>query len=318
MESTLSQSPKAQRKTAHQKWLGRVFSHPWIFLLFVGLALSSASVEAATVRDGYFQTSDGVRLHYLEAGKGPETILFIPGWLMPAAVFEFQAFSLSERFRVIVFDPRSHGKSEVGRGMHTPERRSRDLHELLQTVQPTRPILAGWSLGVMEVLDYLAKYKPENIAGLVLIDNSIGEGRPPSAPKSSAPKAESAPKSREESLKEFTLSLTNKPLSKGMFETIYASALQVPPDLARQLINKPFPREYWRDTLLNQQMPILYAIRPRFEEQGRLLVSKRPRQASMEVFREAGHALFLDEPRRFNNLIESFADHVWNSSTRSR
>jgi non-heme chloroperoxidase len=302
---------------AVRRGLGRV-----LFFGIAGLvgwmALGERRALGARVREGYFETSDGVRLHYLEAGKGPETLVFVPGWLMPAAVFEGQVRGLSERFRVVAFDPRSQGKSQVGQGQHTPERRSRDLHELMQAVQPVRPILVGWSLGVMEVLDYLAKYPLDSVAGLVLIDNSIGEGRPPGASKSAKSEGASRPKTREESLRQFTLELTAKPLPKGLFETIYASALQVPAATARELIQKPFPREYWRDTLLAQRVPILYAVRPRFEEQGRILISKRPRQASLEVYREAGHALFLDEPERFNRMVEQFADHVWDSSKKPR
>lgn len=295
--------------------MGRLSWVSLMLLFFLGCL--ERRVGAASVRDRYFETSDGVRLHYCEAGQGPETLVFVPGWLMPAAVFEPQVRGLSDRFRVVVFDPRSQGQSEVGKGAHTPERRSRDLHELLQVTRPTRPILAGWSLGVMEVLDYLAKYKPEGVAGLVLIDNSIGEGRPPASSKSSKPSS-LPPQSREDYLREFTQSLTAKPMSRGMFETIFTSAKQVPADIARELINKPFPREYWRDTLLAQRVPILYVVRPRFEEQGRLLVGKRPGQASMEVFQGAGHALFLDEPRRFNALVERFADWVWNSNAPAR
>jgi non-heme chloroperoxidase len=284
----------------------------WIVLL------AESGAEAASLRDRYFETSDGVRLHYWEGGQGPETLVFVPGWLMPAAVFEPQIRGLSDRYRVVVFDPRSQGKSEVGKGAHTPERRSRDLHELLEVLRAKRPILAGWSLGVMEVLDYLAKYQPKEVAGLVLIDNSIGEGRPPAPSKSSSSSPSAATQSREEYLREFTRSLTAKPMSAGMFDAIFSSARQVPADIAKQLLNKPFPREYWRDTLLAQRVPIFYAVRPRFEEQGRLLVGKRPGQASMEVFREAGHALFLDEPQRFNELVERFADRVWGANLRAR
>ncbi len=35
------------------------------------LFISPALHGAATVKDGFFTTSDGVRLHYLESGAGP-------------------------------------------------------------------------------------------------------------------------------------------------------------------------------------------------------------------------------------------------------
>jgi len=278
-------------------------------IVFLFLALPSL-IAAAPLRDCYFKASDGVRLHYIEAGKGADTLIFVPGWMMPAAVFEAQVKGLSDQYRVIAFDPRSQGKSELFTGAHTPSLRSRDLQELLKEVGAVNPILIGWSLGVMEVLDYLARYKHSPIAGLVLIDNSIGEGQPPSSGKSSS-KSKAPVKDRAAYLKDFTLGLTKKPMPRGLYDTIFASASRMPRSVAQELVNKPYPREYWRDTLLKQKVPILYVIRPRFQEQGQILTAKRPRLARVEVFPEAGHALFIDEPEKFNRILSQFAQKTW-------
>jgi non-heme chloroperoxidase len=273
-------------------------------LLFIFL---NGKISAASINNRYFETSDHARLHYLEAGKGKQTLVFVPGWLMPAAVFEKQLEGLSKEYRVLAFDPRCQGKSEVHPGPYTPKRRSKDIDEFLHHAGVDSCILAGWSLGVMEVLDYLAKHHPRNVQGLILIDNSIGEGTPPRSSGSS----QSPSTNREERMRSFTASLTKKPLSRRLFETIYRSAIQVPSPVASELIQKPFPREYWRDTLLAQKVPVLYAIRPRFSEQGALLLAKRPALASVEIFPQAGHALFLDEPERFNLITSAFARRVF-------
>ena len=169
------------------------------------------------------------------------------------------------------------------------------------------------------MLDYLAHYQPTDLAGLVLIDNSIGEGSPPGGGGSSkSSSGASAPKDRSAYLRDFTLSLTKKPLSDPLFKAIYASTLQVPQAAARELLRKPYPREYWRDTLLAQSVPVLYAIRPRYEEQGEALLRKRPGLARVELFTEAGHALFLDEPARFNSVVTAFAEKTWALAPKGR
>ena len=296
-------------------WKRRVLGVFSVFLLRAALWNGTASADSA--KDCFFKTSDGVRLHYVEAGKGDRTIVFAPGWMMPASVFDAQVRELSKKHRVVAFDPRSQGKSEVFHGSHSPERRCKDLDELLRAAKADGPILAGWSLGVMEVLDYLAHYKPTNLAGLILIDNSIGEGGSPGAASAPPPKVSSTkplpepdPDQRAAYLKRFTLGLTKKPMAPAMFDAIFASARQVPYPAARELINKPYPRAYWRDTLLAQRVPILYAVRPRFEAQGRMLCAKRPGQAQLEVFSDAGHALFIDEPARFNRLVGEFVERA--------
>jgi pimeloyl-ACP methyl ester carboxylesterase len=137
-------------------WKRRVLGVFGVFLLRAALWNGTASADSA--KDCFFKTSDGVRLHYVEAGKGDRTIVFVPGWMMPASVFDAQVRELSKKHRVVAFDPRSQGKSEVFHGSHSPERRCKDLDELLRAAKADGPILAGWSLGVMEVLDYLAHY----------------------------------------------------------------------------------------------------------------------------------------------------------------
>ena len=86
------------------------------------------------------------------------------------------------------------------------------------------------------------------------------------------------------------------------------SALQVPAGVANQLIAQPYPRTYWREIVARQQVPVLYVIRPRLREQGEALLARKGAQlAQVEVFDDAGHALFVDAAPRFNALTAEFA-----------
>ena len=103
-------------------------------------------VQAATAgnpspaQSGFFTTSDGVRLHYLQAGQG-RSILFVPGWTMPAWIWEHQIAHFSRHYRVVAFDSRSHGNSERVTEGHYPNRLARDIRELTQHLEaaPDRP-----------------------------------------------------------------------------------------------------------------------------------------------------------------------------------
>src|SRR5205814_8790522 len=64
------------------------------------IALAAGSVSAADSKEGSFTTSDGVRLHYIEAGSG-DGLVMIPGWSQSAAQFKHQLSGLSDRYRVI-------------------------------------------------------------------------------------------------------------------------------------------------------------------------------------------------------------------------
>ena len=75
----------------------------------------------------------------------------------------------------------------------------------------------------------------------------------------------------------------------------------------------------WRSTTLKLQeaaaqrmavrAPLLYVVTPQFAAQAGNLKRNRP-ATEVAVFERAGHALFVDEPDRFNALLEGFVARV--------
>lgn len=55
---------------------------------------------------------NGVRLHYVERGSGPEAIVFSDSYLVDWSDFKPQIDALSDRYRRIAFDHLGHGPSE--------------------------------------------------------------------------------------------------------------------------------------------------------------------------------------------------------------
>ena len=279
------------------------------FLMLSGATWGSL---ATPLKSHFFLTSDGVELHYLEAGQAHQTIVFIPGWLMPAAIFENQLAELSKNYRVLALDPRSQGQSELTTKSHAPQRRIDDIREFLVAAKVEEFVLAGWSLGVLEVLDYLANHQPTGLKGLILIDNSVGEGRPPQPRGSNLRDSLNNPVKRETYLREFSQGMFKQPPPSDMMTAVLESVLRVPSPVALQLINQPYPREHWRDTLAKQLVPVLYAIRPRFKDQAESLLNKRPTELiEIQVFEIAGHALFVDDAGRFNSAVRTFCQKAF-------
>src|SRR5580658_5222123 len=153
--------------------------------LLLGLALCRVA-PAQTIQAGaiewdaiphteshFFTTTDGVRLHYLEAGpRAAHTIVFVPGWTMPAWIWRPQIIAFAPTYHVIAFDPRGQGDSEVAPAGYDPERRGRDIGELLARLGPTPALVVGWSLGVLDTLADVHIDGDAHLAGLVLVDNS--------------------------------------------------------------------------------------------------------------------------------------------------
>jgi microsomal epoxide hydrolase len=140
----------------------------------------SASSLAAQTKSGFFKTSDGISIHYLEAGAG-RPIVFIPGWTMPAWIWQKQIDEFSRKYHVIAIDPRSQGESDKPIFGHLPETRARDYKELVDHLDLKQPILVGWSMACAELLKYAEQFGSDNIGGLVLVDGFIPEKDEPAS-----------------------------------------------------------------------------------------------------------------------------------------
>jgi non-heme chloroperoxidase len=115
------------------------------------LLVQTAVAVSPEVKGGFFRTTDGVRLHYLEAGRGPG-ILFEPGWIMPAWIWEAQPRNFAEHYHVVALDLRSQGDSDKRSDHNYPERRAQDINELVSHLKLSPVVLVGWSLGGNELL----------------------------------------------------------------------------------------------------------------------------------------------------------------------
>ena len=264
-------------------------------ILALLLAPAPGYADSAT-----FTTSDDVRLHYETRGAG-RPMVFLPGWSMPASIYEAQLAHFSKTHRVLALDPRSQGQSDIARSGHEPERRARDVHELLEHEKLEDVILVGWSLGVLDTLAYTHYHGASRVRALVLVDNSVGEGTPPKPSNFLKELAENRPRAVER----FVRGMFRRPQSEQYYRALTASALRTPYAASVELLSYPRPREFWRDALYAAQCPVLYMVTPKFAEQAEI-VQRRAPHAEVAVFNAAGHALFVDEPERFNRTVERF------------
>jgi len=120
--------------------------------LLCGLVLSGLAAttgQSSPIKDGRAEVAKGVQLHYLEAGdsKADSALVFIPGWRLPAYLWNEQLKTFSKNYRVIAIDSRSQGSSTVTTDGNSPEVRARDLHAFLGSVGIAHAVLVGWSQG---------------------------------------------------------------------------------------------------------------------------------------------------------------------------
>src|SRR3989304_3120188 len=161
----------------------RTVSGTKLLLGFLVCCVSAVSAHAGAykvpgTKDGFVTTPDGVKIHYVEAGTG-QAILFVPGWTMPAWIWEKQIAHFSKTHRVVAMDPRSQGESQQTTEGHYPAARARDIKAVVDRLKLAPVVLVGWSMGVTEIASYVDQFGTADLAGLVLVDGIAGSDPEP-------------------------------------------------------------------------------------------------------------------------------------------
>lgn len=126
---------------------------------------------------------DGIRLHAEvddpdEPGEGP-TIVFVHGYALNLDCWHFQREHFRGAHRLVLYDQRSHGRSERSHADHaTIDQLGHDLLTVIDHLVPEGPVvLVGHSMGGMTVMS-LAESHPElfgdRIVGVALISTTAG------------------------------------------------------------------------------------------------------------------------------------------------
>ena len=125
-------------------------------------------------------TSDGAILHVVEAGRGRPLVL-LHGVTLQWWTWNPLFHLLSDRFRVIAWDMRGHGRSTTGHDGVTLDAIGRDLAEVLDHLNATDAIVMGHSMGGMALGRYAVDHRKhclEHTSGLVFLATAATELTP--------------------------------------------------------------------------------------------------------------------------------------------
>jgi non-heme chloroperoxidase len=267
--------------------------------------LSVPNVVAQATKSGFFKTSDGVRIHYLEAGSG-RPIVFIPGWTMPAWIWQKQIDEFSKKYYVIAVDPRSQGESDKPPYGHLPETRARDYAELVDRLGLKQPVLVGWSMGCGELMKYVEQFGTDNLSCLVLVDGFISDQTSLEMFAFMSGWMNQLQQDRQKQADGFVRSMFKKPQTEDYLKRVIDASMQVPADTAVALVYNMIAIKDLSSAFARMNRPMLFTYQPSTQASADLLKSKLGDKVRLERFDGDGHALFVDDPERFDRLLEEF------------
>lgn len=269
--------------------------------------LTASSLLGQVVKSGFFTTSDGIKIHYVESGSG-RPIVLIPGWTMPAWIWQKQIDELSKKYHVIAVDPRSQGESDKPTFGHLPETRSRDYKELVDHLGLKQPILVGWSMACGELVKYAEQFGTDNVGGIVMVDGFLSEKLSTEMFAVISGWMNQLQQDRRKQAEGFVRSMFKKPQSDEYVRSLVDASIQVPADTAALLIYNMIAVSDFSPGLARINRPVLFAYQPESQMSADYLKLKLGEKLKLERFDGDGHALFVDDPEKFNHVLEEFVE----------
>lgn len=258
-------------------------------------------------------TVNGATLHYEDAGSGPP-VVFVHGVWMSGRFFELQRPYFEQRYRTVVLDLRGHGRSQHVDSGHTVAGYARDLREVLEALGLEGAVLVGWSMGALVVWDYVRQFGCDGLRGIVVVDQSPSDYMWPDWPhgfldfEGLCDVMAGVQTDREALARGFIPHMFKEPPSEADVAWMLEEILRPPASIASAIIFDQTVQDY-RPVLPAVTVPALVVTGA--DEQlvpvaAEAYVAERMPDARLVVFEDSGHCPFLEEPDRFNRVVDEF------------
>ena len=145
------------------KKLRAIASIAWMALSIALISSSASFAESLSEKSApqsKFAEVNGVKLHYLVAGKGDPVVL-LHGFAQTSHMWRPLIAKLSDRHTVIAPDLRGFGQSSTPDGGYTKKAMAQDIHALVKSLKYDRIRLVGHDIGLMVAYAYAAQYTDE-------------------------------------------------------------------------------------------------------------------------------------------------------------
>jgi pimeloyl-ACP methyl ester carboxylesterase len=129
---------------------------------------TSVQTQPPMAIESRFADVNGIRLHYLVAGKGDPVIL-LHGYAQTSHMWRPLIVQLAQTHAVIAPDLRGFGQSSTPEGGYDKKTMAQDIHALATSLGYRRVRIVGHDIGLMVAYAYAAQY-PTEVDRVALMD----------------------------------------------------------------------------------------------------------------------------------------------------
>jgi len=246
---------------------------------------------------------------YNYGNENNQSVVFVHGFPFDNSMWDKQVKALKDNYHVITIDLRGFNNSEVGDGQYTMEMFVDDLHNVIMELNLSKPVICGLSMGGYITFRYAEKYG--NVKALVFSDTKAHSD--PDSVKLN--RSAGIKKINEYGVAPFvsefipnTLAEKNKS-NNHILDPLVIKAKTISPKTLKGALIAMAMRTDTTAYLSKIDYPVLYIC----GEEDKLTPVDTMRELSnltpgslFEMIEEAGHLAPVENPERFNTVLENF------------
>ena len=161
-------------------------------------------------------------------------------------------------------------------------------------------------MGCGELVKYAEQFGGENVGGFVLVDGYLTEKLSPELFAALPARMNQLQQDRQKHADGFVRSMFRKPQGEDYLRRLINASTQVPADTAVTLIYNMLAQKDVTPGLAKMDRPLLFVYQPETQATADFLKAKLGDKVRLEPFEGDGHALFVDDPEKFNRVLEEF------------
>ena len=264
-----------------------------------------------------YDVGDSVQLRAVERGAG-DPILLVHGWPTGAAIWKHQLEALSADHRVLAIDLPGFGGSPPMREP-TVQAFAAAVKGFIDIAELSNVFLIGWSMGAGTVMSYCEQFGAHRLRALGIVDDCPcllpGEGWELGIDTTFSPEGVGEwearwSRDRRSVITELsTMELKDPDRHSAELAWMVEESMKADPGGALAALMDAFACDF-REGLTRVPVPtlLLYGAASQMTTPANRDFMKRTiPDATLEVFDESAHTLMVEEPEKFNRVVDEFA-----------
>jgi sigma-B regulation protein RsbQ len=251
----------------------------------------------------HFAKSGTNKIHYVVAGRGTNTIVFVHCWAGNLDFWREQVPAFAGRARLILIDLPGHGRSDQPHTAYTMDFFAEAVLAVMNDAHVDKATLVGHSMGA-PVICRVYHQAPERVAALVSVDGLLR--RPPLTPEQSEQFIARfrAPDYRENT-RQFLATMFPAPGTEVVRDRVITEMLKTPQYVMLGAMEGMFKTDQPDWDIRHTEVPVLVinAPNPMWTDAYREYVRSLSSRTDYRVIDGTGHWLMLEKPAEFNTVL---------------